>query len=70
MSSQKPIYVPASAADLSALVEAGWTNAKGERHCLSKQFRFKGFKRAFKFMTLSAEKAVELNRKLANLQSV
>ena len=51
-----PITDPA----LNTLLAAGWTKVDG-REAIEKEFRFKGFRRAFGFMAAVATKADQLN---------
>ena len=51
---------PMTEKELNTLIEAGWARTDG-REGLEKEFKFKGFRRAFGFMAAAAVKADALN---------
>lgn len=60
----KPEYEGADKTRINTLQTKGWKHAKADdqgRETLSKEFNFKGFKRAFAFMQESARKAIAIN---------
>lgn len=64
---KKPAYVLATAEQLQPLLNAGWTQNQGERETLSKTYKFKGFKPAWRFMNAVADSANSLNHRLFSL---
>lgn len=62
---KKPAYVLATSDQLAPLLAAGWTQNVDERETLSKTYKFKGFKPAWRFMNAVAESANSLNHRKA-----
>lgn len=64
---KKSAYTIATPEQLQPLLVAGWTHnhtqGEGERETLSKTYKFKGFKPAWRFMNAVADAAVQLNHR-------